>query len=103
MPNEQRGGPSKFANDPERASEAGKKGDERSHGGQQNQGGVPKASRAQTSPMILRRQARLVGKTATLNRSLVSRVEFFCVCVIVALKTTCCPDGWFLKQLLIVP
>jgi hypothetical protein len=39
MANEQRGGSGNFANDPERASEAGKKGGERSHGGQQGQQG----------------------------------------------------------------
>jgi general stress protein YciG len=39
MANEQRGGSGNFANDPQRASEAGKKGGERSHGGQQQQGG----------------------------------------------------------------
>jgi general stress protein YciG len=38
MANEQRGGSGNFANDPERASEAGKKGGEHSHGGQQQQG-----------------------------------------------------------------
>lgn len=39
MANEQRGGSGNFANDRERASEAGKKGGERSHGDQQQQGG----------------------------------------------------------------
>ncbi len=38
MANEQRGGSGNFANDRERASEAGKKGGEHSHGGQQQQG-----------------------------------------------------------------
>lgn len=38
MANEQRGGSGNFANDPERASEAGRKGGEHSHGGQQQQG-----------------------------------------------------------------
>jgi general stress protein YciG len=43
MANEQRGGSANFANDPERASEAGKKGGEHSHGGQHGQeGGSPK-------------------------------------------------------------
>jgi general stress protein YciG len=32
--NDKRGGSSNFANDPQKASEAGKKGGERSHGGQ---------------------------------------------------------------------
>ncbi len=39
MANEQRGGSGNFANDPQRASEAGKKGGEHSHGGQQSQTG----------------------------------------------------------------
>lgn len=39
MANEQRGGSGNFANDPQRASEAGKKGGEQSHSGQQQQGG----------------------------------------------------------------
>jgi len=41
MANEQRGGGGNFANDPQRASEAGKKRAEHSHGqqGQQSQGG----------------------------------------------------------------
>jgi general stress protein YciG len=39
MANEQRGGSGNFANDPQRASEADKKGGEHSHGGQQSQGG----------------------------------------------------------------
>jgi general stress protein YciG len=39
MANEQRGGSGNFANDPERATEAGKKGGERSHGGLQGQQG----------------------------------------------------------------
>jgi uncharacterized protein len=38
MANEQRGGSGNFANDRERASEAGKKGGKQSHGGQQQQG-----------------------------------------------------------------
>lgn len=38
MANE-RGGSGNFANDPKRASEAGKKGGEHSHGGQQHAGG----------------------------------------------------------------
>jgi general stress protein YciG len=42
MANEQRGGSGNFANDPQRASEAGKKGGENSHGGQQNQTGGSK-------------------------------------------------------------
>ena len=37
MANEQRGGSGNFANDPQRASDAGKKGGEHSHGGQQSQ------------------------------------------------------------------
>jgi uncharacterized protein len=37
--NEQRRGSGNFANDPQRASEAGKKGGENSHGGQQSQSG----------------------------------------------------------------
>ncbi|MBR0734892.1 stress-induced protein [Bradyrhizobium japonicum] len=41
MADEQRGGSGNFANDPQRASEAGKMGGEQSHGqrGQQTQGG----------------------------------------------------------------
>jgi general stress protein YciG len=39
MANEQRGGSGNFANDPQRASEAGQKGGQQSHGGQQNQSG----------------------------------------------------------------
>jgi general stress protein YciG len=41
MADEQRGGSGNFANDPQRASEAGNKGGEQSHGqqGQQTQGG----------------------------------------------------------------
>jgi uncharacterized protein len=39
MANEQRGGSGNFANDPERASEAGRKGGEHKHGGQPGQGG----------------------------------------------------------------
>jgi uncharacterized protein len=46
MANEQRGGQGNFANDPERASEAGRKGGEQSHSGQQNQQG---GSRSQQS------------------------------------------------------
>src|SRR5882757_6189796 len=47
MANEQRGGSGNFANDPERASEAGKKGGERSHGGssQHQQGGPSSGQR----------------------------------------------------------
>ena len=37
MASEQRGGSGNFANDPQRASDAGKKGGEHSHGGQQSQ------------------------------------------------------------------
>lgn len=39
MANEQRGGSGNFANDRDRASEAGHKGGERSHGAQQQQSG----------------------------------------------------------------
>ncbi len=39
MANEQRGGSGNFANDPQRASEAGKKGGEHSQSGQQSQTG----------------------------------------------------------------
>lgn len=39
MANEQRGGSGNFENDPQRASEAGKKGGEHSRGSQQQQGG----------------------------------------------------------------
>lgn len=39
MANEQRGGSGNFANDPERASEAGKKGGEHSRQGQHSQSG----------------------------------------------------------------
>lgn len=39
MANEQRGGSGNFAKDPQRASEAGKKGGEHSHSGQQSQSG----------------------------------------------------------------
>ena len=38
MADNERGGSGNFANDPKRASEAGKKGGEPSHGGQQHQG-----------------------------------------------------------------
>lgn len=38
MANTERDGSGNFANDPQRASEAGKKGGERSHSGQQSQG-----------------------------------------------------------------
>jgi general stress protein YciG len=47
MANEQRGGSGNFANDPERASEAGKKGGEHSHGGQQGQQGGSPAKKGQ--------------------------------------------------------
>ncbi|WP_398471746.1 general stress protein [Tardiphaga sp.] len=39
MADNERGGSGNFANDPQRASEAGKKGGEHSHGGQQSQSG----------------------------------------------------------------
>lgn len=42
MANEQRGGSGNFANDPQRASQAGQKGGEHSHGGQQSQSGGSK-------------------------------------------------------------
>ncbi|MDQ0474981.1 general stress protein [Labrys wisconsinensis] len=42
MAEQQRGGSGNFANDPKRAAEAGKKGGEHSHGGQQSQSGSDK-------------------------------------------------------------
>jgi general stress protein YciG len=41
MAQEHRGGSGNFANDPQRASDAGKKGGQHSHGSQQQQSGNP--------------------------------------------------------------
>ena len=50
MADNERGGSGNFANDPQRASEVGKKGGEHSHGSQQHQGGGSQGQQGGSNP-----------------------------------------------------